>query len=786
MSRRPVNHGNGGANPHGLPYIGLDQIWEDLQQGIRQVYTSQSMEKVRYMELYSHVYNYCTSVYRSGSSRQGPNANASPSSGRGSSNKKNPGVTPAHLVGMELYKKLKQYLQLYLTDILKSGENLLDEDVLLFYTHRWKDYQFSSRVLNGVCAYLNRHWVRREYDEGRKGIYEIYSLALVIWRENLFKPLHKQVTSAVLNLIEKERNGETINTSLISGVLRSYVELGLNENSPFNRTISLTVYKEAFEVSFLENTERYYTAESQEFLAQNPVTEYMKKAEARLTEEERRVQIYLHESTHEQLARKCELVLIERHLEQFHSEFQSLLNDDKNEDLGRMFVLVSKIQNGLGELKSLLEKHIHSRGDSAIEQCYTTAINDPPLYVQTILNVHKKYNALVESSFDNDPGFVAALDKACSRFINKNAVTVAANSSSKSPELLARYCDTLLKNGKVSEDAELEATLKEIMTVFRYIDDKDVFQTFYSKMLARRLVQHTSASDDAEAQMISRLKQTCGFEYTSKLQRMFQDIGVSKDLNENFRGHLQKSTPLDIDFTIQVLCSGSWPFQQCVEFRLPVELEKSYQRFTDFYAQQHTGRKLSWLYQMSKGEIVTNCFKSRYTFQASTFQMAILLQYNSASSYTVQQLADSTKLKMDILLQVLHHLLRCKILQCKDSVEIVDLKPHNEIELCLAYKSKKLRVNINKPVKTELKQEQEVTHKHIEENRKMLIQAAIVRIMKMRKQQKHQQLLSEVLAQLSTRFKPRVPVIKKCIDSLIDKEYLERVEGEKDTYQYLA
>ncbi|XP_033100932.1 cullin-1-like, partial [Anneissia japonica] len=164
------------------------------------------------------------------------------------------------------------------------------------------------------------------------------------------------------------------------------------------------------------------------------------------------------------------------------------------------------------------------------------------------------------------------------------------------------------------------------MVVFKYIDDKDVFQKFYSKMLAKRLVQHNSASDDAEASMISKLKQACGFEYTSKLQRMFQDIGLSKDLNERFKGHLQ-TNPLDIDFAIQVLSSGSWPFQQGFAFNLPSELEKSFQRFTTFYASQHSGRKLMWLFHMSKGELVTNCFKNRYTLQASTFQMAVLLQF---------------------------------------------------------------------------------------------------------------------------------------------------------------
>lgn len=167
------------------------------------------------------------------------------------------------------------------------------------------------------------------------------------------------------------------------------------------------------------------------------------------------------------------------------------------------------------------------------------------------------------------------------------------------------------------------------MVVFKYIEDKDVFQKFYSKMLAKRLVQHMSASDDAESSMISKLKQACGFEYTSKLQRMFQDIGLSRDLNDQFRKHLSNTneTP-DIDFSIQVLSSGSWPFQQSFSFSLPTELERSVHRFTNFYSAQHSGRKLSWLYNMSKGELVTTCFKNRYFCDTLPYEIKKLkMQY---------------------------------------------------------------------------------------------------------------------------------------------------------------
>ena len=89
-----------------------------------------------------------------------------------------------------------------------------------------------------------------------------------------------------------------------------------------------------------------------------------------------------------------------------------------------------------------------------------------------------------------------------------------------------------------------------------------MFQKFYSKMLARRLIHGQSISGDMESFMIGGLKQVCGYEYTSKLQRMFTDMSTSTDLNDKFREAVN-GKGIDIgrrtlSLATFSLCSSQW------------------------------------------------------------------------------------------------------------------------------------------------------------------------------------------------------------------------------------
>ena len=74
-----------------------------------------------------------------------------------------------------------------------------------------------------------------------------------------------------------------------------------------------------------------------------------------------------------------------------------------------------------------------------------------------------------------------------------------------------------------------------------------IFVSFLLVLLSLLLID-----DPAKGQSVFfffPVQQACGFEYTSKLQRMFQDIGVSKDLNDKFKSHLTNTGALDCELS---------------------------------------------------------------------------------------------------------------------------------------------------------------------------------------------------------------------------------------------
>lgn len=115
------------------------------------------------------------------------------------------------------------------------------------------------------------------------------------------------------------------------------------------------------------------------------------------------------------------------------------------------------------------------------------------------------------------------------------------------------------------------------MMLFRFIQEKDVFEKYYKQHLAKRLLLGRSVSDDAERNMIAKLKTECGYQFTSKLEGMFTDMKLSADSMDAFKTYCQslEGSPLNnIDLSVYVLTTGFWPTQVC--FIPPLPLSSHY------------------------------------------------------------------------------------------------------------------------------------------------------------------------------------------------------------------
>jgi cullin 3 len=312
---------------------------------------------------------------------------------------------------------------------------------------------------------------------------------------------------------------------------------------------------------------------------------------------------------------------------------------------------------------------------------------------------------------------------------------------------------------------------------------------------------------------------------------MFNDLKTSSDFLAMYRREQKAaalpSGPSHCELEVSVLTSGFWPIVSDPPCSLPPEVRDVAGHFESYYLSKHSGRKLRWNTLKGSAELRatfgTAAAPRRHELSVSTYQMCALMQFNGAEEISYRALQTALGVSGDELKRHVMSLLnpKCRVLLKRASsaagtsrgdgvAASVDLDDSDVLLVNADFSSKMVKVKIPLiSMKSALSVSASVSGKvlsggsaavvgeadrdgagdvpsQVEEARKHLLEAAIVRTMKTRKTVEHASLVAEVIKQVAMRFQPAPADIKKRIEGLIDRDYMERDKDSKHVYHYLA
>ncbi|NXL77208.1 CUL4B protein, partial [Leptocoma aspasia] len=727
-----------------LPENYTDETWQKLKEAVEAIQNSTSI-KYNLEELYQAVENLCS-----------------------------------YKISANLYKQLRQicedhikaqihqfreypFLSLFTPSINYDFLNdfFMDSlDSVLFLKKIdkcWQDHCRQMIMIRSIFLFLDRTYVLQN-----SMLPSIWDMGLELFRTHIIsdQKVQNKTIDGILLLIERERNGEAIDRSLLRSLLSMLSDL--------------QIYQDSFEHRFLEETNRLYAAEGQRLMQEREVPEYLHHVNKRLEEEADRIITYLDQSTQKPLIATVEKQLLGEHLTAILQKgLNHLLDENRIQDLSLLYQLFSRVRGGVQVLLQHWIEYIKAFGS-------TIVINPEKdkTMVQELLDFKDKVDHIIDVCFLKNEKFVNAMKEAFETFINKRP--------NKPAELIAKYVDSKLRAGnKEATDEELEKMLDKIMIIFRFIYGKDVFEAFYKKDLAKRLLVGKSASVDAEKSMLSKLKHECGAAFTSKLEGMFKDMELSKDIMIQFKQYMQnQNVPGNIELTVNILTMGYWPTYVPMEVHLPPEMVKLQEIFKTFYLGKHSGRKLQWQSTLGHCVLKAEFKEGKKELQVSLFQTLVLLMFNEGEEFSLEEIKQATGIEDGELRRTLQSLACGKARVLTKSPKGKDVEDGDKFTCNDDFRHKLFRIKINQIQMKETVEEQASTTERVFQDRQYQIDAAIVRIMKMRKTLSHNLLVSEVYNQLKFPVKPAD--LKKRIESLIDRDYMERDKENPNQYNYIA
>jgi cullin 3 len=634
--------------------------------------------------------------------------------------------------------------------------------------------------------------------------------------------------SIILDMIKMERRGEIIDRALIRGCC--YMLEGLYEN--YTEDENSKLYLTSFEPKFLDASSKFYHEEGKSLLANADASTFCSHARRRLKEEEQRCLQTISAITESKIKAVVDKEFIAAHIKDVinmeGTGVKNMLDNDRLEDLKNVFELVARVDPKKAALKDAVQKRVVELGAEINKSALSATGNAPKapakapadkgapekglnqqtqaaiIWVEQILELKSKYDRLWDLAFAKDSVMEKSLEVSFQDFINAN---------DRSPEHLSLFLDEYLKRGiKTKSEAEVDQLLDKGILLLQYLANTDLFETYYRKHLARRLLMKKSVSRDLERQMLSKMKVKLGTNITHKMEGMIRDMELSDTLLPQYKKYLNElgdADPTRVDIDARVITSNIWPFEALIkasesgdqtrQYNYPPSVERTKMLFQKFYLDKHTGRKLTWMPNLGDADVRAT-FKGpegklkRYELNVPTYAMIILMLFNeipAGQTISLEEIEAQTNIGQPELIKSLYSLTcvpKWKVLKKEPPTK--EIQPNDKFSFNESFSSQFVKIKIGAVIgsnKIETAEERRETQSRVDNERGHAIEAAIVRIMKQRKTLGHQQLMTETLQQLSSRFQPDVNMVKKKIEALIDREYLERgLDPGKPSYTYLA
>jgi cullin 3 len=656
----------------------------------------------------------------------------------------------------------------------------------------WEDHNTVMNMTTDVLMYMDRVYCQ----DFRKA--SIFTTSMGLFRDHILRSRLASsdqdlvtfdiLNSVILDQISMEREGDVINRHLIRSCM--YMLEGLYETDEEHEHEKL--YLTVFEPAFLKASTFFYQNECNNLLREGDASSWLKQTRKRFAEEEDRCQTTISLLTFYKIAKVIENAMIREHLPEFlameGSGIKAMIENDRYEDLTLLYQHVSRIDPSKEPLKLALQARVVDLGSEINKTIQNTDFSAstapqedgeaaesgekskaPKLnataratmaaikWVDEVLRLKDKFDTMWKRCLNEDLILQTALTKSFSDFINLFP---------RCSEYVSLFIDDNLKRGiKGKTEAEIDEVLDKAVTLLRYIQDKDMFERYYKKHLARRLLYGKSESADVEKQMISRMKLEIGNSFTLKLEGMFKDMTMSEDLSAGYRDHMDglgdigRTQP---DLGVNVLTSNFWPMESMgggvghgeegsrPSCQFPPEILTLQESFKKFYLKERSGRVLTWLGFLGSADV--RCVfpkipgkegalgrERRHEITVPTYGMIILLLFNDLAegeTLSFEEIQERTNMSTQDLsrqLTALAVIPKTKVLHkhpnTKESPKLGDAFSFNA-----SFTSKNIKLKA--PViagsinKVEGEDERKETEDRNDEHRGNVIDTVIVRIMK--------------------------------------------------------